>query len=107
MRPVPVKGFLFLGYVWCAMENLNDTLVNPIGCLKSVVEATDACEFEGELVIFDSHGKSSLRDKFTKATDYLIEDGEYRPVFYHHGAAWPDWRQWQSADDSQHSEIGG
>ena len=62
-----------------------DTLVAFGSEIKSFEETPDAYKFEGELVVFNHHDNSSLRDRFTKATEYFLEDGETRPVIYHHG----------------------
>ena len=61
------------------------TLISYGGEIKTVEQTEDGWKFGGWLVVFDSHDASRLRDKFTKSTDFDIEDGERRGLYYNHG----------------------
>ncbi|BCM89053.1 hypothetical protein IAD21_00896 [Abditibacteriota bacterium] len=62
-----------------------DTLIAFGSEIKSFKETPDAYKFEGELIVFDSRDVSRERDRFTKSTEFFTDDGETRPVLYHHG----------------------
>lgn len=62
-----------------------DTLIHYGGGIKNIEESTDGWKFGGYLVVFDSTDVSSLRDRFTKSTDFDIQDGDRRSVYYNHG----------------------
>lgn len=66
-------------------EIIMDTLVNFGGEIKAVEETETGWNFGGYLVVFDSHDISSQRDKFTKSTDFDIEDGDRISLYYNHG----------------------
>lgn len=67
------------------MENISDTLVSFGSEIKALGETADAYKFGGYLVVFDTHDASNLKDKFTAATDFDIENGDRRSVYYNHG----------------------
>lgn len=64
---------------------MEDTLINFGSEMKVLGETADAWQVGGWAVVFNSHDASSLRDKFLKSTDYDIEDGETRSLYYNHG----------------------
>lgn len=64
---------------------MEDTLVAFGSEIKTVEETADAYKFGGYLVVFDSPDQSSLRDRFTKSTDFDFEDGDSKSIYYNHG----------------------
>lgn len=64
---------------------MDETLVSFGGEIKSVEETGTGWKFGGWLVCFDSHDVSHLRDRFTKSTDFDIQDGDRRSLYYNHG----------------------
>lgn len=66
-------------------DDMIDTLVSFGGAIKSVEETATGWKFGGWLVCFDTHDVSSLRDRFTKSTDFDIQDGDRRSLYYNHG----------------------
>lgn len=64
---------------------MEDTLVNFGSEIKTAEETDTGYKFGGWLVVFDSHDVSTQRDKFTKSTDFDIEDGDRISLFYNHG----------------------
>lgn len=63
----------------------NDTLIHYGGEIKNIEESPDGWKFGGYLVVFDSTDVSSMRDRFTKSTDFDIQNGDRRSVYYNHG----------------------
>lgn len=66
-------------------KTMDTTLIAFGSEIKTFEETPDSYKFEGELVVFGSHDQSALRDRFTKSTEYFVENGAERPVLYHHG----------------------
>lgn len=64
---------------------MEDTLIAFGSEIKAVEETAESYKFGGFLVVFDTPDISSMRDKFTKSTDYDIEDGDTRSIYYNHG----------------------
>ena len=64
---------------------MDNTLINFGGEIKSVEETETGYRFGGWLVVFDKPDVSGLRDRFTKSTDFDIEDGDRRSLYYNHG----------------------
>lgn len=64
---------------------MEDTLINFGSELKLIGETDDAWEVGGWAVVFGTHDASRLRDKFLKSTDYDVENGETRSLYYNHG----------------------
>ena len=64
---------------------MEDTLVAYGSEIKAIDETPDAVKFAGWLVVFNTHDISPLHDKFTKSTDYDIEDGDPCTIYYDHG----------------------
>jgi hypothetical protein len=64
---------------------IDNTLVSFGSELKSLGETADSWRVGGWLVVFDSADISSLRDRFTKSTDFDIQDGDRRSIYYNHG----------------------
>ena len=64
---------------------MTDTLINFGGEIKSIEETATGYKFGGWLVVFNKPDVSNLRDHFTKSTDFDIEDGDRRSVYYNHG----------------------
>jgi len=62
-----------------------DTLIAFGDEIKALTETADGWQFEGRLIVFDTPDISPARDYFTKATVLDVEDGDERPVYYHHG----------------------
>lgn len=65
------------------MENNNSDSVIRGGAIK----ALGAGKIGGYLVLFTSADSPDLQGEFfTKSTDFFIENGDKRPIFYRHGA---------------------
>lgn len=62
-----------------------DTLIAFGSEIKAVEETEESWKFQGWLIVNDSPDTSGKRDRFTANTQYDFEDGESRPVYYHHG----------------------
>ncbi len=62
-----------------------DTLISYGSEIKNLEETSDCWRFGGWLVVFGSHDASRFKDKFTAQTDFDIEDGERRGLYYNHG----------------------
>jgi hypothetical protein len=62
-----------------------DTLISYGSEIKNLEETSDCWRFGGWLVVFGSHDSSRFKDKFTAQTDFDIEDGERRGLYYNHG----------------------
>ncbi len=62
-----------------------DTLISYGDGMKVLGETAEGWHIGGRAIVFDSHDVSHLRDKFTKATDYDIVDGDTRSLYFHHG----------------------
>lgn len=67
------------------LNTFSDTLISFGGEIKSVEETATGYQFGGWLVVFDKPDVSSLRDRFTKSTDFDIQDGDRRSLYYNHG----------------------
>lgn len=65
--------------------DLNDTLISYGGELKSLGETATGHKIGGYLVVFNSPDASPYRDRFTKSTDFDIENGERTSIYYNHG----------------------
>lgn len=62
-----------------------DTLIQFGSEIKAIEETNDGWKFGGWLVVFGTHDASNLKDKFTAQTDFDIEDGERRGLYFNHG----------------------
>ena len=67
------------------LSDVTDTLIHYGGSIKTLEESGDCWRFGGWLVVFGSHDSSRFKDKFTAQTDFDIEDGERRGLYYNHG----------------------
>lgn len=64
---------------------MDDTLIAFGSEIKALEETADSFKFGGYLVVFGSQDISPLKDQFLKSTDFDIEDGDRRSVYYNHG----------------------
>jgi hypothetical protein len=62
-----------------------NTLVTFGSEIKTVEETADAWKIGGFLVVFGSHDASHLKDRFSRETDFDIQDGERTSIYYNHG----------------------
>lgn len=62
-----------------------DTLVTFGSEIKTVEETADSWKIGGYLVVFGTQDASNLKDKFTRETDFDIEDGDRTSIYYNHG----------------------
>lgn len=67
------------------MTNIPDTLIHFGGAIKNLGESSTGIKVGGYLVVFDSADASPYRDRFSRDTDFDIEDGDRTSIYYNHG----------------------